>query len=101
MVVRTPTRAEGGITDVERVALDALVKLWISRAMRTDPIEPVKIVSAIEGIYAAAGLKKPTKLVHLRDYDTHLPIGLDPGMYVFRTGREFDPFESVIRASAD
>ena len=32
-------------------------KKWIDVAMRTDPIEPDKIIPAIEGLYAAAGLK--------------------------------------------
>lgn len=42
-----------------------------------------------------------TELTHQRDHDTHAPIALQPGMYEVRVGREFDPFEEVIRASAD
>lgn len=44
---------------------------------------------------------KATKIVHQRNFDTHPSIALQPGMYEFRTGREFDPFEDVIRKSAD
>jgi hypothetical protein len=62
-IIRTPTRAEGGITAEEKVALDKHAALWIERAMRTDPIEPEKIIPAIEGIYAAAGLKKPRVVI--------------------------------------
>jgi hypothetical protein len=62
-IIRTPTCAKGGITAEEKTALDKHAKLWISRAMRTDPIEPEKIVPAIEGIYAAAGLKKPRVVI--------------------------------------
>ena len=44
---------------------------------------------------------KATRLTHHREYDTHPAIELQPGMYEFRTGREFDPFEEAIRISAD
>jgi hypothetical protein len=46
-------------------------------------------------------VRKATRLVHQREYDTHPPIELQPGMYEFRTGREFDPFEEAIRVSSD
>jgi hypothetical protein len=62
-IIRTPTRAEGGITAEEKILLDAHAQLWIKRAMRTDPIEADKIVPAIEGIYEAAGLKKPRVVI--------------------------------------
>ena len=57
--IRTKTKAHGGITAREKELMAGHAKLWISRAMRTDPIEPDKIIPAIEGIYAAANLKKP------------------------------------------
>lgn len=50
---------------------------------------------------AFLNVRKATRLVHQREYDTHPPIELQPGMYEFRTGREFDPFEEAIRISAD
>ena len=46
-------------------------------------------------------VSKPTKITHQRDYDTHPSIALEPGMYEFRTGREFDPFADAIRKSSD
>jgi hypothetical protein len=46
-------------------------------------------------------VKNPTQIDHLRGHDTHPSIALQPGMYEFRTGREFDPFEDAIRASQD
>lgn len=36
-IVRTPTRAEGGITPEEKAALDKVAAEWIGVAMRTDP----------------------------------------------------------------
>ena len=62
-IVRTKTEAKGGITPEEKVKLEAHAKLWIDRAFRTAPIEPDKIVPAIEGLYATAGLKKPRVVV--------------------------------------
>ena len=62
-IIRTATEAKGGITPEEKAALDAHAHLWIERALRTDPIEPDKIIPAIEGIYTAAGLKKPRVVI--------------------------------------
>ncbi len=62
-IVRTPTRAEGGITPEEKERLDKVAQEWISIALRTDPIEPGKIAPAIEGLYRAAGLKTPRVVV--------------------------------------
>jgi Zn-dependent protease with chaperone function len=62
-IIRTKTKAHGGITPAEKALMDEHSKLWISRGMRTAPIEPDKIAPAIEGIYAAAGLKKPRVVI--------------------------------------
>jgi hypothetical protein len=62
-IIRTPTKAHGGITPDEKRRMDEHAKLWIARAMRTDPIEPDKIVPAIKGLYAAAGLKAPRVVI--------------------------------------
>lgn len=43
-IVRTPTKATGGITAAEREQMRAHSDMWIRRAMRTDPIEPEKII---------------------------------------------------------
>jgi len=58
-IIRTKTKAYGGITEHEKRLMEEHAKVWIARALRTEPIEPDKIIPAIEGIYAAAGLKKP------------------------------------------
>lgn len=46
-------------------------------------------------------LETPTQLTHLRDYDTHEPIALEPGEYEFRIGREYDPYQEIARRQAD
>lgn len=47
-------------------------------------------------------IENPDKaLVHERGYDTHEAIGLPPGAYEFRTGREYDPYQQLARQQAD
>jgi len=62
-IIRTKTEAKGGITPQEKAKLDLYAKEWIAIALRTAPIEAEKIVPAIEGIYAAAKLKKPRVVI--------------------------------------
>ena len=62
-IVRTPTRAEGGLTPEEEIKMKAHAELWINRAMRTDPIEPDKIVPAIKSLYTVSGLKEPRVVI--------------------------------------
>lgn len=58
-------------------------------------------LTRVDPFTAFLNVCKATPLVHQREYDTHPEIELQPGMYEFRTGREFDPFEEQIRISAD
>lgn len=46
-------------------------------------------------------LENPTSLEHLREHDTHEPINLEPGLYEFRIGREYDPYQEIARRQAD
>lgn len=46
-------------------------------------------------------LDESKELVHERNFDTHEPIGHQPGMYKFVTGREFDPYAEMARKQAD
>ena len=62
-IVRLPHMASGGITEREKLLMDEHSKLWISRSLRTQPIEPGKIIPAIENLYKAAGLKKPRVVI--------------------------------------
>ena len=62
-IVRTPTKATGGITPEEKLRRDAVAQEWIGIAMRTRPIDPEKIIPAIKGIYAAAKLKEPRVVI--------------------------------------
>jgi hypothetical protein len=62
-ITRTPTRATGGVTPEEQVRLREHAELWKARVLRTTPIEPDKIVPAIEGLYEAARLERPRVVV--------------------------------------
>jgi len=46
-------------------------------------------------------VSEPNALVHLRGHDTHEAIALQPGMYEFRSGREYDPYAELARRVAD
>jgi hypothetical protein len=46
-------------------------------------------------------LDAPKELIHKRDFDTHEPIRHEPGMYEFRSGREFDHYAELARSQAD
>jgi len=59
VIVRTPTRLEGGITDEERAGLEIHAKRWIDIAYQTGRANRPKLVKAIEGLYRAAELNKP------------------------------------------
>jgi hypothetical protein len=61
--LRTPTKITGGITEQEKDALRKHADLWIARAMRTEPIDPSKIIPAIEGLYVAAKLPRPRVVI--------------------------------------
>lgn len=62
-IIRTPTAATGGITPVEKLAMDRITQEWIGIAMRTNPIEPDKIVPAIQALYRAAGKECPRVVI--------------------------------------
>jgi hypothetical protein len=46
-------------------------------------------------------LHAPMSLEHLRGFDTHEPLHLEPGAYEFRIAREYDPYAELARQSAD
>ena len=62
-IIRTKTKATGGITPQEQAQMALVAQDWIKIAMRTDPIMPEKIIPAIEGIYVTAKLKKPKVII--------------------------------------
>jgi hypothetical protein len=62
-IVREKTKATGGITAAEKLALDAHAKKWIANAMSTEPVDRGRLVSAMKSLYAAAGLKEPRVVI--------------------------------------
>lgn len=57
------------------------------------PPEGMRILRAI--------LADANSLDHLRDHDTHESIRHEPGEYLYRIGREYDPYEEIARRQAD
>lgn len=67
-----------------------------------DCVEVYEAKTAPEGmkiLYAI--VKEPASLDHQRAFDTHESIGLQPGMYEIRIGREYDPYAEIARRQAD
>jgi hypothetical protein len=58
-IVRTPTKASGGITEAEKVLLKEHTDRWIKMILRTEPTDFSKLKPAIEGLYGAANLPIP------------------------------------------
>lgn len=44
---------------------------------------------------------EPTRVIHLRGYDTHAPVDLPPGDYEIRGQVEYDPYAELARRAAD
>ena len=74
-IIREKSRAEGSLTPAEASKIRDSLRLWTRRAYRTDPIAPERIVPAINGLYAAAGLKRP-----------HIAIAASPLSLAFAYG---------------
>lgn len=58
-ILRTPTRAEGGITPSERKEMENVAEKWTRNALKTGPVDKKKLREAIYGLYKNAGLEKP------------------------------------------
>ena len=58
-IIRTPTRAEGGITEEEKVQLEAHSQMWIKRILRTEPTDREQLTQAIRDLYRVSDLKEP------------------------------------------
>lgn len=68
-------------------------------AERTQVFRAKNAPAGMSILYAI--LDAPNELQHLRSHDTHETIGLQPGMYEIRSGREYDPYAELARSQAD
>lgn len=62
-IIRTKTRAEGGITEEERAKMKEVADFWTKNAMRTDTVDVDRVTRAVHSLYAAANLKTPRVIV--------------------------------------
>jgi hypothetical protein len=62
-MIRTKTKATGGITAEEKAKMDEIAAFWTANAFRTDPVDPDRLTSAIKRLYAVAGLKEPRVVI--------------------------------------
>src|SRR3990167_7790461 len=88
-IIRTKTRAEGGITLSEKKKMDVVSQKWIKKAFCTDNINKVKITDAIERLYATAGLKKPRVVIVPSPFVGRLASGIASAVwYLRKTGKK-------------
>ncbi len=66
---------------------------------RTKVFQDTNAPAGMTILYAI--LDAPNELVHNRAFDTHETISFQPGIYEFRSGREFDPYAEMARKQAD
>lgn len=71
----------------------------VLEAKRVQVFEAEKAPEGMRILYAL--LESPGELKHLRGHDTHAPHAFDPGIYMFRTDREYDPYAELARRVAD
>ena len=97
-IIRTPTCARGGVTAEEKLRLDEHAKLWISRALRTAPIQPDEIVPAIKAVYRAAGLREPRVVIVPSPLVMAFAYGASAAIWYTRAGAATD---AATRAATD
>ena len=56
-IVRTSTKAKGGITFSEKKQMDAIAKKWTDIAFQTGAVDKDRLIEAIKRLYAVSGLK--------------------------------------------
>lgn len=66
---------------------------------RKQVFEAINPPAGMRVLYAI--LDAPADLVHQRGHDTHETIQIEPGIYEFRLGREYDPYAELARQVAD
>lgn len=71
----------------------------VLEAERVQVFESEKAPEGMRVLYAL--LDSPGELKHLREFDTHAPHAFEPGAYMFRTDREYDPYAELARRVAD
>jgi hypothetical protein len=92
----TPLKQEGGryiVGHSETGHHHVLTAAGAAVGVLDKPPEGMRILRVI--------LDNPNVLEHLRPFDTHEPITLEPGEYEFRIGREYDPYKELARRQAD
>jgi hypothetical protein len=62
-IVRTKTKATGGVTDAEMVQLKEVAQYWIKNALRTDRVNPAKLNAAVKKLYEVSKLAEPLVII--------------------------------------
>ncbi len=82
---RTPTRAEGGVTEKEKEEMDTISKKWIEIAFKTGSTNHDKLKKAIKGLYKAADLEEPRVVIVPSPLIMAYAYGLSAGWWAKNT----------------
>jgi len=58
-IIRTPTKATGGVTEKEKVLLKQYADMWTKRILSTNSADFSQLEPAIKGLYRVSNLKEP------------------------------------------
>ena len=58
---------------------------------RAESVPSVRMYGGDNPLLAWLEVNRPTALVHKRDFDTHAPVLVQPGIYEVRRQREYTP----------
>ena len=94
-IIRTKTKAAGGITDAEREKMSAISKKWIDIAFRTKPIEPDKIIPSIKALYRAANLKEPRVVIVPSPFVMALAGGFASAIWWLKKNKKITPIHAA------
>lgn len=97
--VRTPTRAAGGVTEEEKQKMAIVAQKWVAIALRTEPIEPDKIIPAIKRLYAAAELEEPKVVITSSPLAMALAGALATTQWALREANGVDDLEVLATLS--
>jgi hypothetical protein len=90
-LIRTPTRAEGGITPEEKEKMDKLTKKWIKNALQTGETDKEKLIGAIKRLYKVSGLKEPRVVIVPSPKVMALAYGIAAGIWYLRKNKKLMP----------
>ena len=101
-IIRTKTRAEGGITEEEKIKLAQHTEKWIANAYQTGRTDKVALTQAIKNLYKVSGLKEPRVVIVPSPFVGRLASGIAAAVwYLRKNGKTSATYAATRAATAD